>query len=100
METYWPRCEEAPNISEEMKTAKPISIVSLVSQPNQEELFARFSSWNKLQRITAYCLRFLHNCHFQKSRFLGTLSSSELYEATMRCINRAQSTVLAKRKLI
>jgi len=54
VETYWPRCEEVPNISEEMKTARPISIVSLVSQPNQEEMFTRFSSWNKLQRITAY----------------------------------------------
>jgi len=98
VETYWPRCEEVSDIREERKTARPIPIVSLVSQPSQEELFTKFSSWNKLQRITAYCLRFLHNCRHQRSRLQGNLSSSELREATIRCINRAQMDCFKQEK--
>jgi hypothetical protein len=42
--------------------------------------------------------KIFHNCHFQKSRFQGTLSSSDLHEATMRCINRAQSDCFRQEK--
>ena len=82
------------------KTANPVPIVSFVSQPSQEELFTKFTSWNKLQRITAYCLRFLHKCRHLRSRLQGTLSSSELHEATLRCINRAQSHRFKEEKAV
>jgi hypothetical protein len=48
-ETSWPKCEEIADISEEKKTVNPIPVVSLVTQSSQEELFTKFSSWNKLQ---------------------------------------------------
>jgi len=51
----WPRCEEVPDISEEQKTVNPTPVVSLLTQPSQEEVFTKFSSWNKLQRVTVYC---------------------------------------------
>jgi len=57
VETSWPRCEDVPDISEEQKTVNLTPVVSLLTQPSQEEVFTKFSSWNKLQRVTAYCLR-------------------------------------------
>jgi hypothetical protein len=78
-ETSWLMCKEVRDISEEQKTANPRPVVSLIIQPNQEEQFTKFSSWTKLQRVTAYCLRFLHNCPHQKSRLQGILSQSEIH---------------------
>jgi len=98
VEASWPRYEEVPVISEEKRIVNPTPTVSLVSQPNQEELFTKFSYWSKLQRITAYCLRFLYNFRHQKSRRQGTLSPSELHEATLRCINRAQTDCCKQEK--
>jgi len=61
-ETSWPKCQDIADISEERKTATPIPVVSLLTQTCQEEVFTKFSSWTKLQRVLAYCLRFIHNC--------------------------------------
>jgi hypothetical protein len=49
VETSWPRCEEIADIIEERKTVNPTPVVSLLAQPSQEEVFTKFSSWNKPQ---------------------------------------------------
>jgi hypothetical protein len=61
-ETSWPRCDHIMEVSIEKKQVNPLQVVSLVSQPRDEEIVTKFSSWIKLQRIIAYCLRFIHNC--------------------------------------
>lgn len=84
------KCEEMADISEERKQISPTPAVSLLTQPNQE-VYTKFSSWNKLQRVTAYCLRFIHKCRYKKSSFQGPLSPYELNEATLVCVKWAQT---------
>ncbi|XP_058826865.1 uncharacterized protein LOC131686880 [Topomyia yanbarensis] len=43
--------------------------------------FDRFSSWDRLQRATAYVLRFLHNVSKKQPRYSGQLQQSELKAA-------------------
>jgi hypothetical protein len=52
-EPSWPKGEEISDVSEEMKKVKSTPIVSLLMQSIQEEVFTKFSSWTKLQRVTA-----------------------------------------------
>ena len=59
-DSFWPRCAEITETSTERKTVKPTRVASLLTQASDEELFTRFSSWSKLQRVSAYCLRFIH----------------------------------------
>jgi len=68
VEASWPKCEEIADISEEKKNSSPTPVVSLLTQLSQEEVFTKFSSWNKLQRVTEYCLRFIHNCRYKTAR--------------------------------
>ena len=42
VEASWPKCEEKKNVG-------PTPVVSLLTQLSQEEVFTKFSSWNKLQ---------------------------------------------------
>ena len=48
-ETSWPRCEELVDTSIEKKQIKSMTVVSLVTQPSNEGMLTKFSSWNKLQ---------------------------------------------------
>ena len=86
VEASWPKCEETADISEEKKNISLTTVVSLLTQLSHEEAFTRFSSWNKLQQVTAYCLRFIHNCHYKTVLCEDTLSSAELNEATLLCV--------------
>jgi len=52
-DTYWPRCGEIREISTERRQVKPTRVISLLTQPSEEEVFTKFSSWNKLQRVIA-----------------------------------------------
>ena len=97
-ETSWPKGQEIADISEDRKTVKSTPVVSLLTQTRQEEVFTKFSSWNKLQRVTAYCLRFIHNCHYKNSRFQGTLTPAELNDATLVCVKRTQDDSFMKEK--
>jgi len=97
-ETSWPKCEDIADISEEKKAVNHTPIVSLLTRTIQEEVFTKFSSWNKLQRVVACCLRFFHNCRHKNSHVQGTLSPSELNEATLVCVKRAQTDSFMKEK--
>ena len=98
VEASWPRCEEIADITEEKKNVSPTPVVSLLTQLSQEEMFTKFSSWNKLQLVTAYCLRFIHNCRYKTAHCQGTLSSSKLNEATLMCLKRAQTDSFMQEK--
>jgi len=98
VEASWPECEEIADINEEKKNVRPTPVVSLLTQLRQEEVFTKFSSWNKLQRVTAYCLRFIHNCRYKTARCQGTLSSVVLNEATVLCLQKAQTDSFMKEK--
>jgi hypothetical protein len=95
-DTSWPRCEEIVETSTERKPVKPTRVVSLLTQPSDIELFTKFSSWNKLQQVGAYCLRFIHNCRHKSSPYQGALSPNELNEATLLCVRHAQNDRFGK----
>jgi len=97
-ETSWPRCEEMAEISIERKQEKTPRVVSLLVQPSDEEMFTKFSSWNKLQRVVAYCLRFIHNCQSKNVPYHSALSPNELNEATLVCVRQAQNDSFRKEK--
>jgi hypothetical protein len=97
-ETSWPKGEELADTSEKRKTAHHTPIVSLLTQACQEGVFTKSTSWNKLQRVTAYCLGFIHNCRHKNSRLQGALSPAELNEVTLMCIKRALTDSLMKEK--
>jgi hypothetical protein len=98
VETSWPHYEGKADNNEESKTVNPTPAVILLTQSNQEEIFTKFSSRNKLQRVKAYCLRFIHNCRDKKSRLQGPLPPSELNEAALVCVKRAQLDIFIKEK--
>ena len=95
-ETVWPKQQELIPSSEEQRTVRPLTAVSLLTQPCQWEMFTKFSSWRKLQRVTAYCLRFIHNCKNKTTPQYGVLSPSELSEATLVCVKHAQTSCFQK----
>lgn len=54
-----------------------------------ETFFEKYSSFNRLQRIVAWCLRFIKNCRLPKNeRSVGPISSHELnasHDAIVKC---------------
>lgn len=94
-DSTWPKCEETVETCNE---EKPLRVISLLTQPSDEEMFTKFSTWTKLQRVSAYCLRFIYNCCHKNSRYQGPLSPSELREATLLCVKHAQSDNFKREK--
>lgn len=64
---------EEITIAEERKNCTPIQIC-----PREEELLLRFSSFSRLQRSLAFCLRFTNNCQRGKQRLKGQLTVEEI----------------------
>ncbi|KAJ8875160.1 hypothetical protein PR048_023055 [Dryococelus australis] len=48
---------------------------------------------DKLQWVTAYCLRFIHNCKNKDTKRHGNLKPRELSEAAILCIKQVQAEV-------
>lgn len=57
-----------------------------------EEVFSRASSWERLLNITAYCLRFIHNCKNPKQREISKLTYRELKMSKIRILKLTQRT--------
>lgn len=56
----------------------------------QNEILMRFSVFNRLLRIIARCLRFVHNARNPRETFEEDISIEELEGARLRCIRLAQ----------
>ena len=80
------KIEEDPSLSEvmsseEKKTPK-IVMLQAVDESFKIETFHRFSSWNKMTRVLAWCLRFVKNCAITRDKRMKTsLTTVELNEA-------------------
>ena len=92
MANQWPYSDYVPleNLPEQRQT-KVACIATLKNKPC--ELFSRYSSYIRLQRITAYCLRFINNT-LSKVRSQGTR------ETGARDANPTNSGNLTARELI
>ncbi|GFQ69720.1 integrase catalytic domain-containing protein [Trichonephila clavata] len=88
------RFEDNPQLQEDMSTeAKGISkliMLTVVDATFKVEFFQKFSSWNKLKRVVAYCLRFVKNCSLaackRRKSFLTTTELSEAEKAIVKFI--------------
>ncbi|GFW09083.1 integrase catalytic domain-containing protein [Trichonephila clavipes] len=57
-------------------------MLNVVDATFKSEFFQKFSSWNKLKRVAAYCLRFVKNCSLSAyKRRKSLLTTAELREA-------------------
>ncbi|GFX13587.1 integrase catalytic domain-containing protein [Trichonephila clavipes] len=58
--------EDNPQLQEHMsaeaKRTSKLIMLNVVDATFKAEFFQKFSSWNKLKRVVAYCLRFVKNC--------------------------------------
>lgn len=72
----WPSFVEDCTNPPEERAAKSV-MVSLVDQHNS--IFTRFSSYTRLLRVTAYCLRFIRNTQFKlkQKRCISTISNTD-----------------------
>jgi len=69
------------------------SIKTMVIMEDEHELFTRFSSLNKLIRITALCLRFIKNSKSKPAiKDTGRIVTRELTEANLRLVKIVQKT--------
>ncbi|XP_062537770.1 uncharacterized protein LOC134206091 [Armigeres subalbatus] len=85
-EGEWPRSEDRPTDTTEEMRASVLHHCSY--KPTIE--FDRFSSWNRLQRATAYALRFVHNTAKKQSRYTGQLQQPELRAAEIAILKLVQ----------
>ncbi|XP_062700056.1 uncharacterized protein LOC134284792, partial [Aedes albopictus] len=76
-ETEWPRPKQRATAPTEEMRASILHHCSFVPVID----FERFSSWDRLQRATAYALRFLHNSAKRQPKFTGQLLQAELRAA-------------------
>lgn len=90
---HYAKTEYPPEIKSELKRdCLTITYVSTVFN-----IIDKFSSFTRLQRVVAYCLRFKSNCLVPKSRRrIGPLSSSELDTAVSALIRIVQQQAFAK----
>lgn len=73
-EQFWPKHDV--KFPDEMPEQKA-NFINLVSATQRFDLFTRYSSLTKLQRVIAYIFRFTENCKINE-RYNGHLSVKEL----------------------
>ena len=84
-EEYWPSTTletELESATEELRAGKGKTSVLLSTVPSSPSIIdcKRFSSYERLLRVTAYVRRFIHNVQ-KKNRISGTLSTEEIEQA-------------------
>lgn len=85
-EEHWPE-NLVPTIPEETAEAHVFSITT--DDSNGVLPLRDYSSFSRLQRVTAYCQRFINNCK-TKQKITGPLTANELDFATIRIIQQVQ----------
>ncbi|GFV12423.1 integrase catalytic domain-containing protein [Trichonephila clavipes] len=88
--------EDNPQLQEHMsaeaKRTSKLIMLNVVDATFKAELFQKFSSWNKLKKVVAYCLRFVKNCSLsackRRKSFLTTAELSEAEKGIVKFIQR------------
>ncbi|XP_072400534.1 uncharacterized protein [Diabrotica undecimpunctata] len=90
----WPNqpsqlCKELPELKN--------NLLSLITIPEIEFPFDRFSSFKRLSRCVAYCLRFIYNSQkLNDQRLVGSLSLKEIENAELCIIKLVQGQAFAQ----
>ncbi|GFX35845.1 integrase catalytic domain-containing protein [Trichonephila clavipes] len=88
--------EDNPQLQEHMsaeaKRTSKLIMLNVIDATFKAEFFQKFSSWNKLKRVVAYCLRFVKNCSLsackRRKSFLTTAELSEAEKGIVKFIQR------------
>lgn len=82
----WPKSPHSTSklcdLPEMKTTATETLLITSTATTNDFELLNKYSNWGKLQRVTAYILRFRHNASNKNARITGLLSTDEIRKAT------------------
>lgn len=84
-----------PPYSDDLPDEKRVSLVvvkPLLNPEIWERVFARFSSFLKLQHTIAYCLRFTNNTKLGKPKLTGSLTAEELGNSLKAILRILQAT--------
>jgi len=77
--------------SEGLPEQKRVISTMLIEKQDEQGLFKRFSSLNKLIRINALCLRFVHNTKNRaENRITGRITTQELVKSTSQLVKIIQ----------
>lgn len=90
-QSEWPT-ESSSDCDIEIPESRPK--ISLVAGLEHFDIFSRYSSYHKLSRVIAYCLRFYTNLRLKQSNQPlgeGVLTLEELQDSSRRLISLAQS---------
>lgn len=92
----WPASSFVPMDISTLDETKATPLVVLTAAPKTEwDLLSKYSSWEKLQRIVALTLRFIHNCRTSQ-RIKGPLVPSETLCARLKIFKLVQDTAFAE----
>jgi hypothetical protein len=83
----WPK--SYPDQTQSVPEKRKITLVATTATPEFETL-TKFSSFSKLQRVIALCLRFIHNCHHKTNKVSGFLTCDELNKARVAILKIIQ----------
>lgn len=87
--SQWPQ-QKTKSLIELPETKASIINFVINNQINDTFPFSYTSSFTKLIRVTAWCLRFVHNSHSINNKFLDNLSTIELDNALKRLVHLSQ----------
>lgn len=85
----WPPVEEYAEGNDELSELRNTATATLLVTSTNFNLFSKYSSFIRLQRIVAYCLRFKTNA--QNRKITGPLTVTELQNATFVLVKIAQA---------
>jgi len=88
-ENVWPHCNWCIRELIECRVIYT-NFVCFNLKIKEESLLLRYSSFNKLTRVVAYILRFVHDMRISTSRHRGPLKLAELQEAILLIIQLVQ----------
>lgn len=98
----WPRSimtltpKDSGQIKTECKSGNNLVVLTAAKIP-QDALIYKFSSWDKVMRITAYTFRFINNCRKKQERIVSkTLTREELQMAINHWLRTVQNEHFSK----
>lgn len=80
-ESNWPKNKINLKLNEVPEQRTVVNIATIQGSNNDFNIFDRFSTLSKLQRVCAYMLRFVNNCKGSSVKVIGNLTPLELQNA-------------------
>ncbi|XP_072766496.1 uncharacterized protein [Anoplolepis gracilipes] len=83
--------ESNPADHELPEQKRVVNTMLVIQEQDKQNLYERFSSLNKLIRINALCLRYVHNIKNRaENRLTGRITTQELVKSTLRLVKSIQ----------